>query len=405
MLDFVSNYHDVRRRLGLGVRPAIIMRAPVVAQPKPVRLRSYPEPIGPMQPVAASDERRFGPRRIILAVAQVTGVTVDEIVSDARPQRISRARFLCYYMLRQHTSMSYPGIAAHSFPGRTFDHSTLIHGVKRIESALKSDKRTRDQVEAVLAILNGEGPEIGRELSTIDVPDWIPVEAVDAFMTCELERGRRRAMKWAYDRFRKRDVVRVRTTKPRPWFDSRNIIRPGKNALDFHLSFYMGYITSRNPDARIVVISNDRGYGPMLGHAQDLGFATSQVGFGKPTAKVATKKTVAKKAPAKKATAKKVPAAKKATVPSQAKSASPAAPVSRTSGKATRRTLANGAIRCSSSKARPWRKCRRRSWTTGRRPPRACSTGMITSPSCARRAGSSRKSSRVRHATARRMSG
>lgn len=225
MLDFVSNYHDVRQRLGLGVRPAIIMRAPVGAQPKPVRLRSYPEPIGPMQPFAASDERRFGPRRIILAVAQVTGVTVDEIVSDARPQRISRARFLCYYMLRQHTSMSYPGIAAHSFPGRTFDHSTLIHGVKRIESALKSDKRTRDQVEAVLAILNGEGPEIGRELSTIDVPDWIPVEAVDAFMTCELERGRRRATKWAYDRFRKRDVVRVRTTKPRPWFDSRNIIR------------------------------------------------------------------------------------------------------------------------------------------------------------------------------------
>ena len=58
-----------------------------------------------------------------------------------------------------------------------------------------------------------------------DSPDWIPVEAVDAFMTCELERGRRRATKWAYDRFRKRDVVRVRATKPRPWFDSRNIIR------------------------------------------------------------------------------------------------------------------------------------------------------------------------------------
>jgi NTP pyrophosphatase (non-canonical NTP hydrolase) len=100
------------------------------------------------------------------------------------------------------------------------------------------------------------------------------------------------------------------------------IIRPGKNALDFHLSFYMGYITSRNPDARIVVISNDQGYAPMLGHAQDLGFATSQVGFGKPIVRAATTKVVAKKAPAKKATAKKA-AAKKTTAQPQGKPATP----------------------------------------------------------------------------------
>lgn len=59
------------------------------------------------------------------------------------------------------------------------------------------------------------------------------------------------------------------------------VSRPGKNALDFHLSFYMGYITSRNPQARIVVLSNDQGYGPMLDHARDLGFAASQLGFTK----------------------------------------------------------------------------------------------------------------------------
>ena len=99
------------------------------------------------------------------------------------------------------------------------------------------------------------------------------------------------------------------------------ISRSGKNALDFQLSYYVGYITSRNPNARFVVVSNDQGYGPMLDHAKELGFAVSHLGFGSPKApvkkkvakKAATPKTVAKKAvPAKKsAPVKKAPVAKK----------------------------------------------------------------------------------------------
>ena len=41
------------------------------------------------------------------------------------------------------------------------------------------------------------------------------------------------------------------------------ISKTGKNALDFHLSFYMGYIASRNPDSKMVVVANDKGYEPM----------------------------------------------------------------------------------------------------------------------------------------------
>lgn len=96
------------------------------------------------------------------------------------------------------------------------------------------------------------------------------------------------------------------------------IARAGKNALDFHLSFYMGYIASRHPDARFVVVSNDKGYAPMIEHAAELGFSAWQVGFGGGKArKAAAKKAGATKAPAKKAAtaktaAKKTPAAKKA---------------------------------------------------------------------------------------------
>ena len=91
------------------------------------------------------------------------------------------------------------------------------------------------------------------------------------------------------------------------------ITRSGKNALDFHLSFYMGYIASRHPDARFVVVSNDKGYGPMLEHAEELGFSARQAAFGatKPSANGAPMFTLApapaakKTAPADKKTAAK----------------------------------------------------------------------------------------------------
>lgn len=88
------------------------------------------------------------------------------------------------------------------------------------------------------------------------------------------------------------------------------IARQGKNALDFHLSFYMGYIAARHPDARFVVVSNDKGYAPMLDHAAELGFSARQTGFGKAAAR---KTAPAKKAaPAKKVAKPGQPAAKKA---------------------------------------------------------------------------------------------
>lgn len=96
------------------------------------------------------------------------------------------------------------------------------------------------------------------------------------------------------------------------------ISKTGKNALDFHLSFYLGYIAARSAASAMVVVSNDKGYEPMLAHAKAMGFAVRQQGHGlvaqagaamKPAAKkAAAKKSPVKKAVASKAAAKKVPA-------------------------------------------------------------------------------------------------
>ncbi|HYN61622.1 MAG TPA: nucleotide pyrophosphohydrolase [Rubrivivax sp.] len=119
------------------------------------------------------------------------------------------------------------------------------------------------------------------------------------------------------------------------------ISRPGKNALDFHLSFYMGYIASRNQASAIVVVANDKGYEPMLDHARAMGFAVRQQGYGKakpaasaktnPATDSAAKKVAAKNPPAKKAAAKqpavKQVAAKKAVAKKAATTAAKKLPV------------------------------------------------------------------------------
>jgi hypothetical protein len=85
------------------------------------------------------------------------------------------------------------------------------------------------------------------------------------------------------------------------------IARPGKNSLDFHLSFYLGYIAAKNPGARLVVVAIDGGYAPMIEHAvKTLGFDVDRVSVKPPVAK----KTAAKKAA--KPVAKKATPAKKA---------------------------------------------------------------------------------------------
>jgi NTP pyrophosphatase (non-canonical NTP hydrolase) len=90
------------------------------------------------------------------------------------------------------------------------------------------------------------------------------------------------------------------------------ISKTGKNALDFHLTFYVGYIMSRHPDDKIVVVANDRGYEPMLMHARSMGFDVRLQ-----THVPAKRTAAAKRAPAAKkvAPARKMPAAKPVAPP------------------------------------------------------------------------------------------
>lgn len=99
----------------------------------------------------------------------------------------------------------------------------------------------------------------------------------------------------------------------------------GKNALDFHLTFYLGYVAAKHPEATLLVVANDKGYDSMLAHAKLLGFTATRMGFKAKAAPAAKKATPAKKAAAKKAAPAKPAAPAAASVAAPAAKVPPAA--------------------------------------------------------------------------------
>jgi len=57
-----------------------------------------------------------------------------------------------------------------------------------------------------------------------------------------------------------------------PLFVPINIQGQGKNALDFHIAFYLGEYLARNRDSQCVILSKDTGFDPLIAHLKNRGF-------------------------------------------------------------------------------------------------------------------------------------
>ena len=51
----------------------------------------------------------------------------------------------------------------------------------------------------------------------------------------------------------------------------------GKNALDFHIAFYLGEYLARSPMTACVILSKDKGFDPLVRHLVQRGFAVRRV--------------------------------------------------------------------------------------------------------------------------------
>lgn len=80
------------------------------------------------------------------AVADRYGLTLKQLRGPERVTKVALPRMVAMYLLRRHTTMSYPAIGA-AFGGR--HHTTAIGGIRKVCGLLKTDADLCVAVEAI----------------------------------------------------------------------------------------------------------------------------------------------------------------------------------------------------------------------------------------------------------------
>ena len=85
--------------------------------------------------------------KIIAEVANVYGVTPEDIRSTKRASAVSNARKIAIYVVREITQMPLASIGV-EFGGR--DHSTIVYAVNNVSASIKKDPHLKELVDDLI---------------------------------------------------------------------------------------------------------------------------------------------------------------------------------------------------------------------------------------------------------------
>ncbi len=132
--NITSNIRELEGALNRIVAQIEMIDRPVTVEIAKERLRD----------LLRSNDRRISVEEIQRAVAEHYGITVADLLSNCKQRAIARPRQVAMYLVKRLTNRSLPDIGR-KFGGR--DHTTIMHGVRRITQLMNENEVFADEVE------------------------------------------------------------------------------------------------------------------------------------------------------------------------------------------------------------------------------------------------------------------
>jgi chromosomal replication initiator protein len=86
-------------------------------------------------------------KKIALSVAEFYNISVEDLIKQSRRKEYVKPRQIAMYLARKELSSSFPTIGDF-FGGR--DHTTVMHGVEKIENTVSSNESIKQEVDLIL---------------------------------------------------------------------------------------------------------------------------------------------------------------------------------------------------------------------------------------------------------------
>ena len=96
--------------------------------------------------------RPVSPKQVVEKVAKYYDLSVAELKSKSRVSHIMLARQVAMFLLSKELKLSTNKVASEV---NVKDHTTVMHGIKKIEKSLKLNFTLRDQIEEIKERLYG----------------------------------------------------------------------------------------------------------------------------------------------------------------------------------------------------------------------------------------------------------
>ncbi|MEK7170768.1 MAG: chromosomal replication initiator protein DnaA [Patescibacteria group bacterium] len=149
VLEHIANAITANIRELEGSLTKLAMTAKVEKRPVTIELTKEV-----LKDLARPNSRRFTTKQVIRAVADHFAIEPTDLMGQKRVQEIVYPRQIVMYILRHSLGHSHPQIGD-ELGGK--DHTTIMHGVKKIERLLKSDRQVERDLADVKQLLESGG--------------------------------------------------------------------------------------------------------------------------------------------------------------------------------------------------------------------------------------------------------